>query len=443
MNKISIIFRREYLNIVRKKSFLISTILVPLGIAALFGIQIIAALFVEKEDYTVFVLEDETQVITEKLVSGAHFKYKSVAVDNPGDREAISQQIEDLKNQVRESESEIFMSIPREVVTENKGNVTVRLFSSGNLSQQVKRDMRRQLNRAVKKYKEEAAGITKEQLADAQYDLDVQNVKLKGEERTATSEGLAFGMGFGVNFLMYMLIAIYGSILMQGIIEEKTNRIVEVIVSSVRPFQLLLGKTLAIASVGITQLILWGALSAMVLFLLAPLASTIDPADLSAPGVDVEATQSQVEEFLYEIKNTDWTVLWFFPIYFLGGFFLYGSLLAAAGSAVDNIQDAQQFTFPITIPMFLPLLFFSNLLQNPNGVFATVTSQIPFFSPMVMPMRLALTDVPWYEVVLSILILIGAFLGCVWLAARIYRTGILMYGKKPGIKEVLRWVRRS
>ena len=442
MNKISIIFKREYLNIVRKKSFLLSTFLVPLGIAALFGIQILAALFVEKEDYTVLVLEDETEVITNRLVSGEHFSYERIELEG-ADGESISQQVEDLKARVRENESEIFLNIPRDAIIDGKGNITVRLFSSGNLSRQVKRDMRKQLDVAVKRYKEEAAGITKDQLRSAKYDLDVQNVRLKGEEQTAASEGIAYGMGFGVNMLMYMLIAIYGSILMQGIIEEKTNRIVEVIVSSVRPFQLLMGKTLAIASVGITQLLLWGVLSALVLFLLAPLAAGINPANVSAPGMDVEVTQSQAEEILNEIQNVDWTVLWYLPIYYLGGFFLYGSLLAAAGSTVDNIQDAQQFTFPITIPMFLPLVFFPNLIQNPNGVFAMVTSQIPFFSPMVMPMRMTLTDVAWWEILLSILLLIGAFLGCVWLAARIYRTGILMYGKKPSFKEVFKWIGRS
>ena len=230
---------------------------------------------------------------------------------------------------------------------------------------------------------------------------------------------------------------------MQGVIEEKSNRIVEIIVSSIDPFKLLMGKTLAIASVGITQFLMWMILSGVVMTVLAPFAAGMDPQSVQQPGMEVQMDEEGMQAIVYEIQNFDWTILWYFPLYFLGGFFLYGSLFAAAGAAVDNIQDAQQFTLPVTLPMILPMLFLLNIIQNPNGVFAISLSMIPFFSPMTMLVRMALTDVAWYEIVLSILILIGSFLGCIWLAARIYRTGILMYGKKPTFKEIFRWVRYS
>jgi ABC-2 type transport system permease protein len=141
------------------------------------------------------------------------------------------------------------------------------------------------------------------------------------------------------------------------------------------------------------------------------------------------------------VGTFNWNVLWFFPVYFLGGFFLYGSLMAAAGSAVDNVQDAQQFLFPVMIPMILPLLFMFNIIQNPNSSFAVFASLFPFFSPMGMMIRVSLTSVPWYEILFSILLLIGTFLFCVWVAARIYRVGILMYGKKPSFRELIKWIR--
>lgn len=230
---------------------------------------------------------------------------------------------------------------------------------------------------------------------------------------------------------------------MQGVIEEKANRIVEVIVSSVRPFNLLLGKTIAIASVGVTQFLIWMILSGGILFVLAPLmAGQVDPDTLASQpgGMNAAEAESMVQEIMLGIEQFDWTVLWFFPLYFLGGFFLYGSLMAGAASAVDNVQDAQQFAFPITILMILPILFVWNIIQNPNSSFAIFSSMFPFFSPMAMLVRMSLTEVPWWQVLLSLTILIASFLACIWVAARIYRTGILMYGKKPSIRELFRWI---
>jgi len=204
----------------------------------------------------------------------------------------------------------------------------------------------------------------------------------------------------------------------------------------------LLGKTLAIASVAITQFLLWMILSGLILFGVGLiLGDSLQQAALAQANLGTVDTEQMGVEVILAIQQFDWSVLWFFPIYFLGGFFLYGSLLAAAGAAVDNIQDAQQFTVPITMPMLLPLLFVFNIIQNPNGSFAVFASIFPFFSPMSMLVRLSLTEVPAYQIILSILVLVATFLGCIWFAAKIYRTGILMYGKKPSFKELFRWLR--
>jgi len=432
MDKIGIIFKREYLNMVRKKSFLLATFLVPLGFAALIGIQVASAVFVEKENYDLLIVEDDTYAVTGRINKGDNFKI--VPIKPQGD---FVTQRDSLLERVKKNENEVYLYYPETYL--EKENITATLHSSKKLSQQVRREVERKLERAIKDYKTELVGISKEQLKKTDFELDLQTKS--GEKENSTSEIMALAVGAGTAIIIYMLIAIYGGILMQGVIEEKANRIVEVIVSSVRPFQLLMGKTLALASVAITQLILWGLLSMVVYFIMIPFIanSGIDPADLQQPGMEMSA--SELENKLIDFRSANWNVLWFFPIYFLGGFFLYGSLMAAAGSAVDNIQDAQQFTIPITLPLMLPLFFYPNIIQNPNGMFASITSHIPFFSPMIMPMRIGLGSVPWWEIALSIIILILSFLGCVWVSAKIYRTGILMYGKKPSFKEIFKWLR--
>lgn len=428
MNTTWIILKREYLNIVKKKTFLISTFLVPLGFAAIFLIQILSAAFVEKESYTVLIPTSDVPQIASRLKSGEILKFEHTNLPE-----------DSLRARVSRSKNELYLTISETLLDKKNGTVVV--VGSKNPSRQAISELKQQLNAAVREYKNEQAGITEAQLDAVEFELDIKTRKVTEDgEEVHTNVAIATGIGYAVCFLMYMLMGIYGSILMQGVIEEKSNRIVEVIISSVKPFDLLLGKVLAIASVGITQFLLWMVLSITVMMVMTPFMGAVDPQAMSQPGME-QVDENMVLSIMEEIQQFDWTVLWFFPIYFLGGFFLYGSLMAAAGSAVDNIQDAQQFTFPITIPMMLPLLFVLNIIQNPNGVFAVVASIIPFFSPMAMLVRMSLTDVPWYEVVLSITVLIASFLGCVWLAARVYRTGILMYGKKPSFKEVFRWVK--
>ncbi|MEZ4776818.1 MAG: ABC transporter permease [Bacteroidia bacterium] len=428
MNTIWIILKREYLNIVKKKTFLISTFLVPLGFAAIFLIQILSAAFVEKEAYTVLIQASDVPQIVSRLKPGEILKFEQTNLSE-----------DSLRARVSRSKNELYLTISETLLDKKSGTAVI--VGAKNPSRQAISELKQQLNTAVREYKNEQAGITEAQLDAVDFDLDIKTRKVKEDgEEVQTNVAIATGIGYAVCFLMYMLMGIYGSILMQGVIEEKSNRIVEVIISSVKPFDLLLGKVLAIASVGITQFLLWMVLSVTVMMVMTPFMGAVDPQAMGQPGME-QVDENMVLTIMEEIQQFDWTVLWFFPIYFLGGFFLYGSLMAAAGSAVDNIQDAQQFTFPITIPMMLPLLFVLNIIQNPNGVFAIAASLIPFFSPMAMLVRMSLTDVPWYEVVLSIAILIASFLGCVWLAARVYRTGILMYGKKPSFKEVFRWVK--
>jgi ABC-2 type transport system permease protein len=427
MNKIWLVFQREYLNFVRKRSFLLSTFLVPLAFVAIFGIQILVTLNVEKENYTLLIASDDAPEIAEQLTNAENLSFQRL--DLP---------LDSLRSMATRDKQMLVLSLGAALTEQPEGSILVQ--SQQNLSQPVVKQIEKQVQKAVEAYRQAKVGITPEQLAATRIDLDVQTRRLSGKEG---SENLASAVGLAMGFLMYMLMAAYGSILMQAVIDEKSNRIVEVMVSSLRPFQLLMGKILGVAAVGLTQFMIWLAS----LFLISVAgglvlgASGADPAVLQQPGVDTAAQMDAAQKLMIEMQNFNWAgVLLTFPIYFLGGFFLYGSLMAAAGAAVDNIQDAQQFTTPIIMPLIIPMLFIYNIVQNPNSLLAKIFSMVPFFSPMTMQMRLAMSEVPWYEVALSILLLIGAFLGCVWLAARIYRVGILMYGKKPSWKELVRWV---
>ncbi|MEO0898510.1 MAG: ABC transporter permease [Bacteroidota bacterium] len=437
MNKIWLVFQREYLHLVRKPSFLIGTFLVPLAIVAYFGIIILSSQLVEGENFTVLVEEENAELF-------------SMLKARVTDKDSITYKMTDLpaekiKDSVLNNDEILFLNFPDTTILQEKKQQNIQLYYGGKTpSRPASREIERQAEKAIKEYRKGYAQITPEQQKALDVEIEFEKKKQTEEGVSQSNEDIATFIGLGIFFLMYTLISIYGSILIQGVVEEKSNRIVEIIVSSVKPFQLLLGKTLAIGSAGITQFLLWVGLVVAFFFGMGMLGFMPDQSAVAnQPGVDVEAQLSQAENIMIQAANFDWSVLWFFPIFFLGGFFLFGSLMAGAASAVDNIQDAQQFLAPINILMVLPALFFSNLMQNPNSLFATFASLFPFFSPVTMLFRMSVTEVPWYEVALSIVILILTFLACIWVAGRIYRTGILMYGKKPKVGELLKWITKS
>ena len=290
--------------------------------------------------------------------------------------------------------------------------------------------------------------------------VKVQTILISEEgEEKKTSTGLSMGIAYVSGLLIYILTFMFGAQVMRGVIEEKTNRIVEVLISSVKPFQLMMGKILGIALVGLTQFFLWIVLT---LIIVSYAQSTFLPDDLPIPNNQItqsimsadqnpgeEAVQNAVSvpelnEFqavLESAKAINWPlILGSFLIYFLGGYLLYAALFAAVGSAVDNETDTQQFMMPITMPLLLGLFVSMAAFQNPDSSLVFWFSFIPFTSPMVMMARLPF-GVPPLELIISMALLILTFIGTTWMAAKIYRTGILMYGKKPSYKELVKWLR--
>jgi ABC-2 type transport system permease protein len=248
-------------------------------------------------------------------------------------------------------------------------------------------------------------------------------------------------IGYISGFVIYMLIFLYGSMVMRGVVEEKANRIIEVIASSARPFEIMMGKVVGIGLVGLTQLTAWFVLGSIVTSVAGiALSSSMpapDPANPMMQGGSLSAVLAQEGIALPEIQIVS---ILMFIFNFFAGYFLYASLFAAVGSAVDQEADANSLTFPITLPIGITMLFIGNVIAAPNGTLATVLSMIPLFSPILMTVRVAATDVPWWQLLGSMVLSVGGFFGAIWLASRIYRIGILSYGKKPSFKEIARWI---
>lgn len=294
----------------------------------------------------------------------------------------------------------------------------------------------------------ENKGIDVKQIEDAQAKVNLNLEKASGESTVKGLNEIKILIGSLFGYCIMMFIIIYGSMVMRSVIEEKTNRIIEVIISSVKPFQLMMGKIIGTSIAGLLQFIIWGVVGGVLLFI----ASSVLGMNASSPAVSAEMLQqngeasaqiiSEVQNYVGEILSLPLASLFtYFLIFFIGGYFLYSSLYAAIGAAVDNETDTQQFLFPVMLPLMLGVYIgFVTVINDPHGTIATVFSMIPFTSPIVMLMRLPF-GVPVWQVLLSITLLFGTFIMVVWFASKIYRIGILMYGKRPSWKELYKWLK--
>ena len=434
MNKIGLIIKREYLRRVSKKSFLLLTFLLPF----LFVAMVFVPLWLST------IKGDEVRTIA---VIDATGKYASLFQDTESYRFIQSDKSLDEYRQNDNKEIYAFMHITGDLL-KNPGAAA--LYSE----KQVPGELSRLVNQVIGKELEEEKMASfnipnlKEIIQESKIKFDIQTIKWGADGKESKSSSMVASItGLIFTLLIYMFIMMYGAMVMQGVMEEKSNRIVEVIVSSVRPFDLMMGKIIGICFVGLTQLFLWGILTA-VLFLGSQLffGIGIDPqmAGVNAvaqPGMDMSGVIADHAELFEVIKTINFTQLaLFFILYFIGGYMLYASLFAAIGSSVDNQEDTQQFMMPITILMVFALYAGIYSMENPDGPLAFWCSLIPLTSPIVMMIRLPF-DVPYWQLLLSILLLYGTSILIVWVSAKIYRVGILMYGKKPDIKEMIKWIK--
>jgi ABC-2 type transport system permease protein len=440
MSKIWIIIQREYLTRVRNKTFLLSTFLLPL----------VMVLFIAGS--TFFAIQSRE-------------KQRIAVVNDPGY----------FKANLKSDSNSVIFSFDAGVDSLNyasKGyngilylpgsGTEYKLISSKQVGLESKSYIRKQLNKTVENHLLQERGIQKTTLDSISEATDnaveLTNVVLEkdGKAKQANA-GLAYGIGFGSGILIYMTMFIFGAMVMRGVAEEKTNRIAEVIVSSCKPFELMFGKIIGIAAVGLTQFLLWIGLimlifTAVQLFLPAETLQQVQEAQQAQQNLPGEANNTMALKLL-QAKTTIteganwWVIIPSFLFYFLGGYLFYASLFAAIGSVInEDPQEAQSLMLPITMPIIFGFIILTSSLQNPNSPVAVWGSIIPFTSPIVMMGRIPFgvpDTVPYWQLALSMLSLIGGFLFTTWFAGRVYRTGILMYGKKPSWKEMIKWAFKS
>jgi ABC-2 type transport system permease protein len=436
MSKVALIIKREYITRVRKKSFIIMTILGPLLFAGIFA-SVFLLNRVDSEMHTIAVV-DRSHLFEGKFKSDSKltFVYANESVDSVRARSQESGYF-----------GVLYIPISDKIESLERGVV---LYSEAQPGFDIIERIKFTIEKDIKNAKMLAAGIDDKKLDMIKTDVEIQTRDLENKE---TSTGLTTGIGFGSGLLIYMFIFIYGAMVMRGVMEEKMSRIVEVVISSVKPFQLMLGKIIGVALVGLTQFLLWVVLSigAVTVVSAAFLGDKTDEEKIEAmqqmrPGMgqldgpqqDAMSPKEKLNDALSSINFT--VILLAFVFYFLGGYLLYSALFAAIGSAVDSETETQQFMLPVTIPLILAYVVSATVMTNPNGSVAFWFSMIPFTSPVVMMMRIPF-GVPYWEVGLSMLFLVAGFIFTTWLAAKIYRTGILMYGKKVSYGELWKWIR--
>jgi ABC-2 type transport system permease protein len=449
MNKINLIIRREYLTRVRKKSFIIMTILGPILMAALFVVPVYVARL-EGETKVIGII-DETGIFSGKFVNTENLSFFEIRDD-----------IANYRQHLDDHKLYAILHIPR---TELSVPTNARLFSTHQPNIIVQGYIRETIRKEVESLKLEASGIDQEVLRSIKTSVNLMTIRLRedGEEKAGSAE-LSMIVGFVGALLIYIFIFMYGALVMRGVIEEKTSRIVEVIVSSVRPFQLMMGKVIGVVMVGLTQFMLWIVFTLIIVTVFFTVFSSeitaYESAQLRLPTdtriIDTQILQadettqqttasSEVNEMVISIFNSIRSinfgvVISMFLFYFIGGYLLYGALFAAIGAAADSETDTQQFMMPLTIPLIISIVIAQFIMYNPDGPAAFWLSVFPFTSPVIMMIRIPF-GVPYMDLVISISLMILGFLGTIWLASRIYRTGILMYGKKINYRELWKWIR--
>ena len=450
MNKILLIIQREYLTRVKKKSFIIMTIIGPILMAALFIVPVFIAQHSGSEKKLIGVL-DETGLFHDKFKNSDDIIFHYVYTD-----------LNSAKDQMLKNEDYALLYIPKtQLALPTSAVLYSNLQPNINVKSYVKRVMNKEIEGEKLIYNIDRLNLSPDDRKIAldipksiKTSINLTTIKVMGEgeeEKTFTELSMVLGIFSGV--LIYFFIFLFGAQVMRGVIEEKTSRIVEIIVSSVKPFQLMFGKILGIAMVGLTQFLLWIILT----FTIVGVFQVIFPENLPNKNSEllmensgfgqnlntqtIPETSDEMSKVFEAIASINFEIMILsFIFYFIGGYLLYGALFAAIGSAVDNETDTQQFMLPITIPLILSLILAQFVIENPEGSLAFWLSIIPFTSPIIMMVRIPF-GVPYFDLFLSMFLLVIGFLTTTWLAAKIYRTGILMYGKNVNYKELWKWIK--
>jgi len=460
MNKISLIIRREYLTRIRKKSFIIMSVLGPLIFAAYILIPMYFATLEDKEEKLMVVIDD-SGLFTERGPSGPVFIIQGTETLKFQVVEGVP--VNTFRETFEESGYYGLLFIPSNILASESSLIYSTNQTSLEISEYLERSMESEIE-DLKLASHEIEDIDKI-LAEVETSINVRNIKWTKDGKTQESNtGVIMGIGYLGGMLIFFFIFFFGSQVMRGVIEEKVSRIIEVIVSSVKPYQLMMGKIVGVGLVGLTQFLIWMLLSAV---LVTGLKAVVFPelnqtpteqvvsSDLFDQGAGVQdmsqlspeilagEDMDMAQEIFASLKSISvGMILASFLFYFIFGYLLYASMFAVIGSMVDNETDTQQLIFPVIFPLILGIYVMINAINNPDNALSFWFSIIPFTSPVVMMVRIPF-GVPWWQLALSGSLLISTFLGMTWVAAKVYRTGILMYGKKVSYKEIWKWLRYS
>lgn len=425
MNSIGLIIKREYIRRVRKKSFVLLTLLTPLLMIALIFVPLWLSSIKSSEIFHVSVIDDTGKYVS-LFKDIDNYRFFDGKVSAPASSPEMK---------------EVFATL---TITDDllEHPQAAALYSRKQIPESLSRTVNETLRKQIESDKIASYQIPglEEIIRESQIRFQVQTIKLSDDGRESQSSvSLAYAIGILFTITVYTFIIMYGSMVLQGVSEEKTNRIVEIMVSSVRPFDLMMGKIIGIGLVGLTQLFLWTILT-MVGVTLIGLFFGIGADAAAAMQQGGTAAAGEMGERMAKLQSFNFTeILLFFVIYFFGGYLLYASLFAAIGSVIDHPEDSQQFMTPVIMILVFALYAGIYSIENPDGPLAFWCSMIPFTSPVVMMMRIPY-ETPLWQMLLSVALLFASAIGLTWLSAKIYRVGILMYGKKPNLKEIIRWI---
>jgi ABC-2 type transport system permease protein len=429
MRNLKLIIQREYLARVRNKTFIIMTFLSPLILVGMFALIAYLSMLNSSEQ-RIIGLYDETEMFASEFKDQEQVQYLDLS----------GKSFEEAKKMVNEQEYYGLIYIPENINRDVKG---VQFFGKESPGLGTIQAIEKTIADRLTREELIERGIDVNQLNEAKTEVRIEIQNFSGERTSKMSNYIKMFFGGAAGYLLMMFIIIYGNMVMRSVIEEKTNRIIEIIVSSVKPIQLMMGKVLGTSLAGITQFTIWvllaGVLAITSFYVLGIDIFTVQKSQLETVE---QIAQPEIAQLVMDVINLPiLSLVIFFLIYFIGGYFLYSAIYAAIGAAVDSETDTQQFMFPVILPLMLGIYVgFFSVIENPHGSVSTIFSMIPLTSPIVMLMRIPF-GVPWWELAISVGILIITNFGVIWLAAKIYRVGILMYGKKASYKELFKWLK--
>lgn len=416
MSKLFSIIKREYWTRVRGKGFIIGTIISPLLMMSLAFVPYLIARASGPETIRLIVLDQNGDAklferFNKLLVPTGprDDKYVLQREEVPANENTDARQAQ-LRQRIIKGELDGYLVLPPDLINQERVNYHVKNASGGSSQ------LRDAINKAVFESRVTQAGLDAERVKELNKTVRLEVLNAKGERE----RGQTFILSFGLLMIIYITILVYGVTVMRGVIEEKQSRIIEVLLSSVTPFELMLGKIIGIGMVGLTQYLIWAVCGGLI--------SSVAALPALAMGA-VKIPQVSAAQII------------FFVVYFVLGYFLYATFYAMVGAVVSSEEDGQQMQMPVTMTIVVPVMVSTLVMRNPDSLTSTILSLVPFFSPVLMFLRIGLQMPPWWQIALSIVLMIGTILGSVWIVAKIYRVGVLMYGKRPTIPELIKWLR--